>query len=247
MDIMVLCYHAVSPTWTATLAVTPNALERQLNWLTRRGWRGATFSDALLAPTAERTLAVTFDDAFASVLELAHPILASLGLPATVFAPTAFAESGMPLQWPGIDHWAQTPSAPELACLTWDGLGQLAQAGWEIGSHTRTHPHLTSLDAAALSAELTESRAEVSERLGSKCVSIAYPYGDVDHRVAEAAEAAGYTVGASMSSYLERLGVLRWPRVGIYHVDGIGRFGLKTTRGMRWLRASPLWPHDFVT
>jgi peptidoglycan/xylan/chitin deacetylase (PgdA/CDA1 family) len=239
---MVLCYHAVSPTWDATLSVTPDALERQLGWLTRRGWHGATFSEAVLAPTAERTLAVTFDDAFASVLELAHPILASLGLPATVFTPTAFAESGRPLQWPGIEHWAQTQSAPELACLTWDALGQLAQDGWEIGSHTRTHPHLTSLDAATLSTELAESRAEVSERLGSTCRSVAYPFGDVDDRVAEAARVAGYTVGASMSSYLERLGVLRWPRVGIYHVDSFGRFRLKTTRGMRWLRASRLWP-----
>jgi peptidoglycan/xylan/chitin deacetylase (PgdA/CDA1 family) len=242
MDTMVLCYHAVSPTWTAALSVTPDALERQLTWLTRRGWRGATFSQAVLSCTPARTLAVTFDDAFASVLELAHPILDSLGLPATVFTPTAFASTGRPLEWPGIDHWAQTPAAPELECLTWDALGQLAQAGWEVGSHTRTHPHLTSLDGEALHTELAESRAEVSERLGLDCTSIAYPYGDVDYRVAEAAQVAGYTVGASMSSRLERLGVLRWPRIGIYHVDSLGRFGLKTTRGMRWLRSSPLWP-----
>jgi peptidoglycan/xylan/chitin deacetylase (PgdA/CDA1 family) len=241
---MVLCYHAVSPTWTATLSVTPDALERQLTWLTRHGWHGTTFRAALLAPTAERTLAVTFDDAFASVLELAHPILASLGLPATVFAPTAFAATGQPLRWSGIEHWAQTPSAPELRCLTWGALGQLAQEGWEVGSHTRTHPHLPSLTGEELHTELAESRSEISERLGSECTSLAYPYGDADLRVAKAAEAAGYTVGASMSSHLEWLGVLRWPRLGIYHVDTLGRFKLKTTRGMRWVRSSRLWPND---
>ncbi len=246
MDVMVLCYHAVSPTWRAALAVTPDALERQLSWLTRRGWQGTTLRTAVLTPGAGRTLAVTFDDAYSSVLELAHPILSSLGLPATVFVPTAFATGGQRLSWPGIDHWAQASDASELVCLDWDSLGQLAQTGWEIGSHTRTHPRLTALDGEALQAELAESRAEVSDRLGSECTSIAYPYGDVDHRVAEAAMAAGYTVGASMSSHLAKLGPLRWPRLGIYQLDRFGRFRLKTTRTMRWLRASWCWPQDWI-
>ena len=46
--------------------------------------------DAVLDPPAAKTLAVTFDDGFASVLERAEPILSSLGLVATVFAPTSF-------------------------------------------------------------------------------------------------------------------------------------------------------------
>jgi peptidoglycan/xylan/chitin deacetylase (PgdA/CDA1 family) len=243
MDVMVLCYHAVSPTWTAALAVTPDALERQLSWLAGQGWQGATFSQAVLAPEAPRTLAVTFDDAYSSVL-VAHPILSSLGLPATVFVPTAFATGQEPLRWAGIDQWAHTPDAIELGCLSWDSLGRLAQDGWEIGSHTRTHPRLTTLDADALEVELAQSRTEIGEHLGAECASIAYPYGDVDRRVADAAATAGYTAGASMSSHLTRLGPLRWPRLGIYHVDRFDRFRLKTTRPMRWLRASPFWPHD---
>ena len=54
----------------------------------RRGYRGATFEDAVSAPPARRTLAVTFDDAYLSVLELGKPILDRLGLVATVFVPT---------------------------------------------------------------------------------------------------------------------------------------------------------------
>ena len=246
VDVMVLCYHAVSPSWAASLSVTPDALERQLSWLTARGWQGTTFHEAVMAPVAPRTLAVTFDDAFSSVLDLAYPILQSLGLPATVFVPTSFVSSGKPLCWPGIDVWAGTPDAVELGCLSWDALGQLAQEGWEIGSHTCTHPHLTAIGADVVRAELAQSRAEVSEHLGGDCLSIAYPYGDVDHRVAEAAADAGYRVGASMSSHLAQLGSLRWPRLGIYHVDGFDRFRLKTTRPMRWLRGSRLWPQDWI-
>jgi peptidoglycan/xylan/chitin deacetylase (PgdA/CDA1 family) len=240
-DSIVLCYHAVSPTWTAPLSVTPEALERQLSWLVRRGWRATTFAGAVLEPPAARTLSVTFDDAFASVLSLALPILGDLGLPATVFAPTAFMSARGTLSWPGIDHWGDTAHAAELACMSWEELGLLAERGWEIGSHSRTHPHLTRIDDQALRTELADSREEVLTQLGLPCATIAYPYGDVDERVASAAGAAGYRFGAALSSRLTPAGLLRWPRVGVYNADTWGRFRLKTSRTMRRVRASPLW------
>jgi peptidoglycan/xylan/chitin deacetylase (PgdA/CDA1 family) len=240
-DVLVLCYHAVSPSWTATLSVTPDALERQLSLLIRRGWRAATFTDAVLDPPAARTMAVTFDDAFASVRVLGQPILDKLGIPATVFAPTAFMARRQPLNWTGIYQWLGTPQAGELAAMDWDDLGALIDRGWEIGSHTRTHPHLTALDDQALDIELAVSRQECAEHLGRPCRSIAYPYGDVDHRVGDRARATGYLAGAELSSSLRPGGQHRWPRVGIYHGDGTGRFKLKVNPLLRRWRASPLW------
>jgi peptidoglycan/xylan/chitin deacetylase (PgdA/CDA1 family) len=61
-DVLVLCYHAVSVRWPAELSVTPERLEEQLRLLVRRGFKGATFHQAVIAPPAPRTLAVTFDD-----------------------------------------------------------------------------------------------------------------------------------------------------------------------------------------
>src|SRR5207244_188323 len=96
--------------------------------------------------------------AYLSVLELAYPILSALGLAATVFAVTDFVDADRPLDWPGIDHWRGGPYDAELRGLTWAQLGQLAASGWEIGSHTRTHPRLTRLADDALERELLESR-----------------------------------------------------------------------------------------
>jgi peptidoglycan/xylan/chitin deacetylase (PgdA/CDA1 family) len=241
-EAVVLCYHAVSPTWTATLSVTPDALERQLSLLLRSGWRATTFTEAVLDPPARRTLAVTFDDAFSSVRTLAQPILASLGIPATVFAPTAFMSERRPLQWPGIEQWLDTPDVSELICMDWGELGELSDLGWEIGSHTRTHPRLTALDEKALGEELAISMQECAGHLGGPCRSIAYPYGDVDQRVAERARDVGYRVGAGLSSSLKPLGVHRCPRIGIYHGDVDRRFRLKMHPLMRRWRASQLWP-----
>jgi peptidoglycan/xylan/chitin deacetylase (PgdA/CDA1 family) len=240
-DVLVLCYHAVSPSWTAPLSVTPDLLEQQLTHLVRRGWRGARFSDAVLAPPAPRTLAVTFDDAFRSVIDLALPVLTCLGLPATVFAPTAYVSARERLNWSGVEHWQHTPHAHELEPMGWDDLGSLLEHGWEVGSHTRTHPHLTGLDDESLSMELELSRDECASRLGRPCDTVAYPYGDADQRVADGARRAGYRAGAALSSRLEKLGPHRWPRVGIYNRDTTWRFRLKVFRPLRELRGSRLW------
>lgn len=241
-DVLVLCYHAVSPSWEAPLSVTPDGLERQIAFLLSQGWHATTFSQAVLNPRAPRTLAITFDDAFASVHQYAGPILHRLGVPATVFAPTAYVQTGT-LCWTGIDHWQSSPSTDELKPMSWDNLGGLAELGWEIGSHTRTHPHLTQLDSESLALELEGSREDLSERLGRPTETIAYPYGDVDGRVAQRAASAGYIAGAALSSQLERLGPYRYPRVGIYHEDAWWRFRLKTVRPMRELRATRAWAY----
>src|SRR5688572_14000053 len=93
-NVLVLGYHAVSRTWPAPLAVTPDALRQQLELLVRAGYRGATFHDAVTSPPEAKTLVVTFDDAYASVAELARPVLEALGLPGTVFVVTDFADTG---------------------------------------------------------------------------------------------------------------------------------------------------------
>ena len=245
-DVLVLCYHAISPTWSATFSVAPETLERQLGLLVRRGWKGATFSDAVLNPPANKTLAVTFDDGFASVFERAEPILSALGLVATVFVPTGFMSAQEALNWEGIEAWGRSPDAHELRCMSWDTLGQLADRGWEIGSHTRSHPHLMRLSDDALREELHESGKEISQRVSRRCESVAYPYGEADARIARVAEQVGYAAGACLSHSLAQLGPHLWPRVGVFHDDFDLRFRLKVSSLTRLMRASRLGRSGWV-
>jgi peptidoglycan/xylan/chitin deacetylase (PgdA/CDA1 family) len=234
-DVLVLCYHAVSDDWPAMLALPGERLERQLTHLVERGYRGATFTEAVHDPPAPRTVAVTFDDGFRSVIDRALPILERLGLPGTLFAPTAHIGQPGPRTWPGTDRWLGTPHEHELAAMTWDDLGALVNAGWEIGSHTRTHPRLTELAGEPLARELAASRDDCRQRLGRPCESLAYPYGDVDRRVARAAREAGYTAAAGLPERLDRRRAMCWPRVGIYRNDLFPRFEAKVGRARRHL------------
>jgi peptidoglycan/xylan/chitin deacetylase (PgdA/CDA1 family) len=240
-DILVLCYHAVSERWPADLSITPGQLEEQLSFLVERGYRGVTFTKAVTNPPPGRVLAVTFDDAYHSVLELGLPILSRLGLPGSVYVPTDFAGTERPMSWPGIDQWVGGQFEPELAPMSWEDLGRLAHEGWEIGSHTCSHPRLTALDGAALDSELRASREVCEERLGRPCVSLAYPYGDHDARVVEAAGAAGYRVAGTLATRFGSREPLSWPRVGVYFGDDRRRFRTKVSPWVRRLRTSRAW------
>ena len=238
-DVVCLCYHAVSSDWPCTLAVRPEQLERQVTWLLDRGWTATTFSRAVLDPPAGRSFALTFDDAYLSVLERGAPILERLGVAATVFAPTRFMSTRQQLRWPGIDHWVSTAHAAELTSMQWDDLRALAARGWEVGSHTRTHPHLEQLADSELVQQLAGSREDCSSELGQECISLAYPYGTANRRVAQAAREVGYQAAATIHPPREGSDRMRHPRIGVYRVDGSRRFQTKV-KAQR-LYESPLW------
>lgn len=235
-DVLVLAYHAVSETWPAALSVTPDQFRRQLEILSAWGYRGATFTEAVLSPPAKRTVAITFDDAYLSVQDRARPLLDEYGFPATVFVPTAFAGRDGPMAWPGIDQWLDGEHEAELAPMNWDQLRALAQHGWEIGSHTHTHPRLSELGDGPLAEELARSRTECERELGAPCESISYPYGDHDPRVVEATRAAGYAAACTLPARIHHAEPLRWPRVGVYHRDSSRRFRLKASPAVRLAR-----------
>lgn len=239
-DRLVLCYHAVSESWPASLSITPRRLEEQLSALTRRGYRGTTFHDAVHAAPSRRTFAVTFDDAYVSVLELALPIMSRLGVPGTIFVPTDFV--GSRAVWPGVDRWLQTAHEHELATMTWPQLRALADAGWEIGSHTCSHPRLTGLADTDLARELADSRRRCEDGMGRACRSLAYPYGDHDARVIGAAATAGYEAAGTLPEQFSGAAPLAWPRVGIYYEDTPKRFAVKVSPTVRRMRASHAWP-----
>ena len=240
-DVLVLCYHAVSESWPAPLSVTPDQLEQQLSLLHRRGFRGVPLSEALGGPQGDRVVAVTFDDAYRSVSELARPILDRIGMRGSVYVPTAWAGRPGPMSWPGIDQWVGGPHEAELTCMGWDELRSLADEGWEIGSHTRSHPRLPEVDDDRLDGELAGSRADCETAMGRACDTLAYPYGAVDDRVVGAASRAGYHYAVTLPRGLHVPTALHWPRVGVYHADFGWRFRLKVSPAVRRLRHSSAW------
>lgn len=219
---LVLCYHAVSESWPDALAIPPAALLGQVRKLLRRGLRPGNADDAL---AARPILHVTFDDAYQNVGSVL-PDLAQLGVPVTIFVCSAFADDARPFVVPeltervrGFDDEART--------MGWDDLRARASMGVEIGSHTVSHPHLTSLGDAELARELASSKERLEDELGGPCRFLAYPYGEHDTRVRAVARSAGYDGAFALrASDGEPFAI---PRVDLYRSDGQLRVGLKTS------------------
>ena len=235
---LVLAYHAVSPDWPSTLAITPERLHEQLETLIRQGYTGATFAEVVRGDVASKTVAVTFDDAFRSVVRHAFPVLAELGLRATVFVPAGLMSLDAPMHWRGLDRWIGTKWEDELLPASWNDLRELHDAGWEIASHTWSHARLTELNDEALASELVRSRERISAEIGAPCETLAYPYGDYDSRVVAVTRDAGYVAAASMHPGPQV--PYRWPRIGVYPSDRGLRYRAKTSAAVRRFRAGRL-------
>ena len=173
---LVLCYHAVSPSWDHRLCVQPDLLLRQVRALSRY-WK----------------VHATFDDAFRGAATV-FPALEQLGVTVQIFVCTAFARDGAPLTIPELA--GDDPA--ELATMTWDDLRGHVDRGIAIGSHSVSHAHLTRLSDVELRHELEDSRHELEAELGRACTELAYPYGEHDARVRTAARAAGYGVAYAL-------------------------------------------------
>jgi peptidoglycan/xylan/chitin deacetylase (PgdA/CDA1 family) len=228
---LVLCYHRVSDQEPHRLAVSRDALETQLAGLIRRGYVPGTAADVLAG--RERLVHATFDDAYRSVAD-ALPVLERLGVPATVFACAGFAEDGRPLRVPELHHVVdEVPE--EFETMRWDELRELAERGVEIGSHTVTHPHLPALGDDALDRELRDSRERIADEVGLPCRYLAYPYGDEDARVRDAARRAGYEAAFALPGRrapIDRMGI---PRVDLYWRDQGPRARLKLSPAFWWI------------
>jgi peptidoglycan/xylan/chitin deacetylase (PgdA/CDA1 family) len=240
-DVLVLCYHAVSESWRDPLSVTPERFASQLRALVDRGYRGVTFTEAVTGSPNGKVMAVTFDDAYKSVHDLAFPIMSKLRLVGTTFAVTDFVDREQPMVWPGIDQWVGGPHERELLSVSRLEVGRLLEAGWEVGSHTCSHPHLSKLEDGALAGELERSRLACERLTGAPCTSLAYPYGDFDERVVDAVGAAGYKAAGTLTARFENGRPLEWPRVGVYSSDDARRFRIKVSPAVRHVRSTAMW------
>lgn len=101
-QLAVLTYHRVD--WQdarpclspAQLSATPDAFEQQMVHLAQR-CHVVSIDDALAsvrdgAPLPPRAVLVTFDDGYCDFAEHAWPVLRKLGLPVTLFVPTAYPD-----------------------------------------------------------------------------------------------------------------------------------------------------------
>lgn len=192
LEVPILLYHRVdrrAPTLSAItqrLTVDPREFAAEMTWIKRHGFHAVT-QRQLFAGLEEgarlpcRPILVTFDDGYADVFDYAAPVLARLGIPATMYVIT------------------DRPPLRNSGFLGWRGVRELQTVGFDIGSHGVTHRPLTALSTPDVVDELVRSRRELERQLGRPVQWLAYPHGAVDGRIAGLAKRAGYVLGVTSS------------------------------------------------
>ncbi|HEY7456600.1 MAG TPA: polysaccharide deacetylase family protein [Solirubrobacterales bacterium] len=225
-----LCYHSIAAEGPRYLTISAELFERQLALLRRRGIRGGDLRSLAAAARGEldRPHAfLTFDDGFRDNFETALPLLREYGFAAFVFVLPPLVDAGGALAWPEVAA-DQRRHPATMRSLTWSMLEQMRAGGFEVGSHTLTHPHLPALRGEALREELAAARSRIVERLGC-CETLAYPFGEWSAEVAAAAAECGYRYAFSLPTGVgqRRATPLSIPRINVDYRDDERRFAVK--------------------
>jgi peptidoglycan/xylan/chitin deacetylase (PgdA/CDA1 family) len=185
----ILMYHVIAKRPAGapypSLFVPQSEFAAQASWLQSRGYRAVTLDRVFAAwrggPALPRKpIVLTFDDGSASIPRNAMPVLRKL-------------------RWPGVLN-LKLGNVREHGGITEAQVRRLVRSGWEIDSHTISHPDLTTLSAAALQHEVADSRWMLQRRFHVPARFFCYPAGRYDARVIAAVQAAGY-LGATTTRH----------------------------------------------
>ena len=167
----ILCFHSVgTPAWGVN-DVTPEQFREHIDTALALGYRfvpAAELADELsgvaTAPCdpGDLRLAVTFDDGVQSIATVAAPMLASYGIPWTVFI---------------VTDWVDGKHRHANLLLDWTAIEELLGMGARIGSHSVSHPDFGTINLDDARAELEASRAVIKARLGVDVADFAIPLG----------------------------------------------------------------------
>jgi len=240
----VLMYHRVGEVRNARearYAIRPAAFRAHMDAIAGEGGHAVSV-DALCAsldggpPLPQEAFVLTFDDGFRGVRDHALPILERRGWPFTVFVVTGLIGAS--------DEWTResNPEGDTYPLLDADEMRDMHQRGTTFHSHTCRHRSLPVLDDRELERELADSRATLRSLLGCEVSYLAYPFGHVDDRVADAARKAGYRAAFSTQPGFNRRGTDRYRirRIDVYGTDTPAMLLRKMRFGTNDGRASTL-------
>jgi len=182
-------------------------------------------------PAARRYAAVTFDDAFVSVVVNALPALRARGIPSLIFAPTG-AIGGRPTWIEAAHHdGSEVVASAELLRSVSD------QPLVRIGSHSVSHPNFRRLDDAQARQELADSKAELERITGRQVRSFSFPHGAYTERSLSLARQCGYTQVHTIAPALTRAPREAFVigRVSVDPGDWPIEFRLKALGAYRWM------------
>ncbi len=213
----VLAYYSFSKNKPSKIAITQDDFKAQMKYLKENGYHVITL-DQLLGfldyqeQIPEKSVAITFDDGWISVYDIAFPILKEYGFPATIFIYTDFIGGGK--------------------AMSWKQIKELSEAGFDIQCQTKTHRNLTVLKKKgsfkkyfnSLEMEISYPKKLIKKKLNKECKCLAYPYGLTNNLVIAMLKKHGYRAAFTVDNksnpfFIDKYKINRSAIYGKYDIE----------------------------
>ena len=209
----ILLYHHVSSSTPASTSISPEAFKSHMEYLDAHH-TVVSLQDVVSAiqhntTLPENAVAITFDDGYANILDNAHPILADLGFPYTVFI--------------NPDEIGVGPKQ-----LTWEQVIAMHNDGVVFANHTLDHLHMLNGEQAMgehawlekVWQNVESAEKKIEDKLDISLKYLAYPFGEYNTALANKLKSEGYigfgqhSGAVGLSSDMQALP--RFPAAGPY-------------------------------
>lgn len=170
---VILQYHHVSNGTPASTSISPEQFEAHMKYLADNSYRVVALSDIMNSikkqeAIPDKTVAITFDDAYTDILHNGKRILDKYNFPFTIFIN------------PGIINQGSSKY------LSWKQLKQMADDGVIIANHGYEHDSIARIPDNINEAEwfemqsalLLEAEQQITDKTGQNWRYFAYPYGE---------------------------------------------------------------------
>jgi peptidoglycan/xylan/chitin deacetylase (PgdA/CDA1 family) len=181
----VLVYHNFSKIRSEKMTLSKDDFDAQMKYLKQKNYHVISLDQLMefldyKEQLPEKSIVITFDDAWRSAYDIALPILIKYGFPATFFIYTDFIGGGK--------------------ALSWEDIKELSKMGFDIQCQTKTHRNLSipKKDESfrdyfkSIEMEVTYPKKLFKKMLNKDCLYLAYPYGETNNLVIAILKKHGY-------------------------------------------------------
>ncbi|WP_286234309.1 polysaccharide deacetylase family protein [Thalassotalea sediminis] len=180
---VILQYHHVSEDTPASTSITPQQFAKHMQYLADNDFKVLALNNVIDAikqqkPLPDKSVVITFDDAYLDILENAKPILDKHQFPFTIFINPGIVDKGS-------DHYL---TWPQLKAMADDGV-IIANHGFEHESWARV-PNDMNINTwlAQKIALLKKAEKKIKAETGQSWQYFAYPYGEFSPRIQQLLE-----------------------------------------------------------
>jgi peptidoglycan/xylan/chitin deacetylase (PgdA/CDA1 family) len=169
----ILQYHHVGETTPFSTSVTPAQFQEHMDYLDDAGFTVLDLSSSLAKiqqgkSLPDKSVAITFDDAYLDIYRSGFPFLKEKGYPFTIFINTE------PMRQKNKNF------------LNWDQMREMQRSGVSFANHTDSHPYMLRLEGTETEAawqkrmlkEIDQVERKLKTELGGSPNMLAYPYGE---------------------------------------------------------------------